>query len=52
MRSKVTLRNKSIDNAGIPSCKYSNSVFISPQKFPIIELSRQFPFLDILCIMP
>ena len=30
---------------------YNSSDFIMPKKFSIIELSRQLPFLDILCMM-
>lgn len=30
---------------------YNSSDFIMPKKFSIIALSRQFPFLDILCMM-
>ena len=32
--------------------EYSNSDFNSPKKFSITALSKQFPFLDILCTIP
>lgn len=36
---------------GVELCKYNNSDFKRPKKFSITALSRQFPLLDILCIM-
>lgn len=34
------------------SLLYNSSDFISPKKFSITELSRQFPFRDTLCTIP
>ena len=38
--------NSSIDSN---SFRYNNSDFNKPKKFSITELSKQLPFLDILC---